>query len=201
MRRTPQCTVMGGRGDFDQFIPRKQWPDKELPEVPEVPQPAPSQASATATADRAQLIADLQTVHDSAANSLESMGSYACEVYLQNKVDTVLAKAGPGGTVCKVCIQKLTTTQNLRAHIISKHMKAKSPYKCQVCDQTFGSFYSLKLHLRQHSSSAKKYRCRICTKEYTTVGHYNEHEGTLRKTICFTLVLQSFPAREELEVP
>ena len=97
-----------------------------------MPQQAPSQASATATADRAQLIADLQTVHDSAANSLESMGINACEVYLQNKVDTVLAKPGPGDTVCKVCNQELTTTQNLRAHIISKHMKAKSPYKCQV---------------------------------------------------------------------
>ena len=63
-------------------------------EDPEEPHPVPSQASAAASADRAQLISDLQTVHDSAAKSLEAMGINACEVFLQNKVDTALAKAG-----------------------------------------------------------------------------------------------------------
>ena len=65
------------------------------------------------------------------------MGVNACEVYMQNRVDTVLAKTGPGDTVCQVCKEELKTTQNLRAHIISKHLKAKSPYKCQVCEETF----------------------------------------------------------------
>ena len=83
-----------------------------------MPQPVPSQA---ASADRAQLISDLQTIHDSAAKSLEAMGINACEVFLQNKVDTVLAKAGPGDTMCSICKQELTTTQSLRVHIISKH--------------------------------------------------------------------------------
>ena len=78
------------------------------------------------------------------------MGVNACECYVQHKMDTVLAKAGPGDTVCQVCKQDLKTTQNLRAHIISKHMKAKSPYKCQVCEETFGSAHALKLHLRKH---------------------------------------------------
>ena len=172
MRRMPQCTVMG---DLDQFVPRRQWPNKELLEVPEDPHPAPSQASATASADRAQLIADLQTVHDSAAKSLEAMGINACEVFLQNKVDAVLAKAGPGDTMCRICNQELTTTQSMRANIISKHMKSKSPLKCQECEESFGSSYALKMHLRKHSTSAKKYKCRICAKEYTTIGHYNEH--------------------------
>ena len=96
-------------------------------------------------------------------------------MFLQNKVDTVLAKAGPGDTTCSICNQELTTTQSLRAHIISKHMKSKSPFKCQECDESFGSSYALKMHLRKHSSSAKKYKGRICAKEYTTIGHYNEH--------------------------
>ena len=102
----------------------------------------------------------------------------AYEVFLQKKVDTVLAKAGPGDTMCSICKQELTTTQSLRAHIISKHMKAKSPFKCQECEETFGSSYTLKMHLRKHSCSSKKYRCRTCTKEYTSVGHYNEHMDT-----------------------
>ena len=122
------ATVYSDGGDLDQFIPRRQWPGKELPEVPEVPQPVPSPASAAASADRPQLISDLQTVHDSAAKSLEAMGINACEVFLQNKVDTVLAKAGPGATKCSICNQELTTSQSLMAHIISKHMKAKSPF-------------------------------------------------------------------------
>ena len=103
------------------------------------------------------------------------MGINACEVFLQNKVDTVLAKADPGDTKCSICNQELTTTQSLRTHIISKHVKARSPFKCQECEETFGSTYSLKMHLRKHFFSSKKYKCRICTKEYTTVGHYNEH--------------------------
>ena len=103
------------------------------------------------------------------------MGVNACEVYMQNRVDTVLAKTGPRDTVCQVCKQELKTTQSLRAHIISRYMKAKSLYKCQVCEETFGSTYILKLHLRKHSDSAKKYTCRICSKVYHTTGHYNEH--------------------------
>ena len=83
-----------GGGDLDQFVPRREWLDKPLPEVPEFPLPVPSQASATASADRAQMIADLQAVHDVSAKSLESMGVNACETYMQNKVDTVLAKTG-----------------------------------------------------------------------------------------------------------
>ena len=112
-------SVYSDGGDLDQFVPRRQWPDKELPEVPEEPHPVPSQASAAASADRAQLISDLQTVYDSAAKSLEAMGINACEMFLQNKVDTVLAKAGPGDTKCSICKQELTTTQSLRTHIIS----------------------------------------------------------------------------------
>ena len=85
-----QYTVtVGGGGDLDQFVPRREWSDKPLPEVPDFPHPAPSQASATASADRAQLIADLQAVHDASAKSLESMGVNACEFYMQHKVDTV----------------------------------------------------------------------------------------------------------------
>ena len=174
MKKTALYIVMGG-GDLDQLVPRREWPDKALPEVPEFPLPVPSQASATASADRAQLIADLQAVPDALAKSLESMGVNACEVYMQNRVDTVLAKTGPGDTICQVCKQELKTTQKLRAHIISRHMKTKSPYKCQVCEETFGSAYTLKLHLRKHSDSVKKYTCRICSKVYHTIGHYNEH--------------------------
>ena len=139
--------------DLDQFIPRRERPDKPLPEVPELSLTISTQASTTVSADRAQLIADLQAVHDATVKSLESMGVDVCKIYTQHRVDTVLAKADPGDTVCQICKNELKTTQNLRAHIISKHMGTKSPFKCQVCDETFGSAYALKLHLRKHSAS------------------------------------------------
>ena len=73
LKAEEDATIYSDSGDLDQLIPRRQWPDKELPEVPEVPQPAPTQASAKASADRAQLISDLQTVYDSATKSLEAI--------------------------------------------------------------------------------------------------------------------------------
>ena len=164
-------SVYSDGGDLDQFIPRREWPDVPLPEAPEPSVITLPQASTTVSADRAQLIADLQAVHDTTVKSLEAMGVNACEVYMQHRVDTVLAKAGPGDTECQLCKKELKTTQNLRAHIISKHMGTKSPFKCQVCDETFGRAYALKLHLRKHSANSKKYTCRSCNKVYFDIGH------------------------------
>ena len=168
-------SVYSDGGDLDQFVPRREWPDKPLPEAPEPSISSPDQAPTNVSADRAQLIADLQAVHDATVKSLEAMGVNACDDYMQYRVDTVLAKAGPGDTECQLCKKELKTTQNLRAHIISKHMGTKSPFKCQVCDETFGRAYALKLHLRKHSASSKKYTCRSCNKVYFDIGHYNEH--------------------------
>ena len=168
-------SVYSDGGDLDQFVPQREWPDKPLPEAPEPSISSPVQAPTTVSADRAQLIADLQAVHDATVKSLEAMGVNACEDYMQHKVDTILAKAGPGDTKCQICKKELKSTQNLRAHIISKHKGTKSPYKCQQCEETFGSTYALKLHMRRHSTSSKKYTCRVCTKVYFSIGHYNEH--------------------------
>ena len=100
-------SVYSDGGDLDQFIPRREWPDMPLPEVPEPSLTTPTQASTTVSADKAQLIADLQAVHDATVKSLESMGVNACEIYTQHRVDTVLAKAGPADTVCQLCKKKL----------------------------------------------------------------------------------------------
>ena len=168
-------SVYNDGGDLDQFVPQREWPDKPLPEAPEPSISSPVEAPTTVSADRAQLIADLQAIHDATVKSLEAIGVNASEDYMQHKVDTILAKAGPGDTKCQICKKELKSTQNLRAHIISKHMGTKSPYKCQQCEETFGSTYALKLHMRRHSTSSKKYTCRVCTKVYFSIGHYNEH--------------------------
>ena len=57
-------------GGLRPICPRRELLDKALPEVPEFPLPAPSQASVTASADRAQLTADLHAVYDASAKSL-----------------------------------------------------------------------------------------------------------------------------------
>ena len=168
-------SVYSDGGDLDQFVPRREWPEKPLPEALEPSISSPDQAPTNVSADRAQLIADLQAVHDATVKSLEAMGVNACDDYMLHKVDTVLAKAGPGDTKCQICKKELKSTQNLRAHIISKHMGTKSPYKCQQCEETCGSAYALKLHMRGHSTSSKKYTCRVCAKVYFRIGHYNEH--------------------------
>ena len=139
-------SVYSDGGDLDQFVPRREWPEKSLPEALEPSISSPDQAPTNVSADRAQLIADLQAVHDATVKSLEAMGVNACDDYMLHKVDTILTKAGPGDTKCQICKKELKSTQNLRAHTISKHMGTKSPYKCQQCEETFGSAYALKLH-------------------------------------------------------
>ena len=96
-------SVYSDGGDLDHFVPWREWPDKPLPEAPEPSISSPDQAPTTVSADRAQLIADLQAVHDATVKSLEAMGVNACEDYTQHKVDTVLTKAGPGDTKCQIC--------------------------------------------------------------------------------------------------
>ena len=61
-------SVYSDGGDLDQFIPRREWPDVPLPEAPEPSVITLPQASTTVSADRAQLIADLQAVHDTTVN-------------------------------------------------------------------------------------------------------------------------------------
>ena len=75
-------SVYSDGGDLDQFIPRREWPNRPLPEVPEPSLTTPTQASTTVSADRAQLIANLQAVHDATVKFLESMGVNACEIYM-----------------------------------------------------------------------------------------------------------------------
>ena len=99
-------------GDLDQFVPQRQWLDKPLPEAPE-PSISSVQGPTTVSADRAQQISDLQAVHDATVKSLEAMGVNACKDYMQYKVDTILAKAGPGDTKCQICKKELKSTQNL----------------------------------------------------------------------------------------
>ena len=78
-------SVYSDGGDLDQFVPRREWPDKPLPEAPEPSISSPVQAPTTVSADWAQLIADLQAVHDATVKSLEAMGVNACEDYMQHR--------------------------------------------------------------------------------------------------------------------
>ena len=106
---------------------------------------------------------------------LKSIVDSICKEYHEKQIQYVLEVVIPGDKTCKVCKMVLFNTQNLRAHIKSKHMKT-SEFTCKICDKNFGNKSTMKIHMRKHQEDAQKFPCNYCEKVFTTVGYRNEHE-------------------------
>ena len=111
--------------DLLNFIPRHQWPEVQLP-IPQAVPPAPPQSSASM-----ELVRGLQGTHDSAVHLLHTQGIGPCKVFRKNRV---LANVKPKQTKCRFCDKVCKSTQRLKVHIRSKHLR-NATFKCDVCDK------------------------------------------------------------------
>ena len=57
----------------------------------------------------------------------------------------------------------------------SINISSEKLYPCEICEKTFASYDSLKVHGRFHSGE-KPYSCSYCDKKFTTSGNLNGHK-------------------------
>ena len=86
---------------------------------------------------------------------------------------------------CKVCKEKFTSTENLKRHIKSEHMK--KGIVCSLCEDEFGDKYRLEEHLVKVHQKFKKFECSNCDKKFLLKWrlqkHMNIHSET-KKRMC-----------------
>ena len=145
--------------DFLDFIPRCQWPQVQLP-IPKATPPAPPQTGTSMV-----LVRGLQGTHDSSVHLLRTQGIDPCKVFRKNEADRILANFRPMQTKCRFCDRVCKSTQQLKAHIRSKHFR-DATFKCDICDKRFGEPYALSTHKKTHSSGGKKFLCAVCDKRF-----------------------------------
>ena len=155
--------------DLLEFVPRRQWPEIQLPAPqvvaqPDVPMPG----------NFPDLLQGLQASHDSAVNLLRTQGVDACQVYKNQDAATILSRIRPQDKECRYCKRICMTSQNLKAHIRSRHLRGAA-LKCPSCNKSFGAPFALKLHQKTHEEGGRKYLCAVCGKGFVNKSQVNEH--------------------------
>ena len=107
--------------DSLEFIPRCQWPEIQLPIPQASPPPQPSVNE--------ELKRGLQATHDSTVDMLHTQGVNPCQVYQEKDAITILANIWPQQVNCSFCNRVCKTTQKLKSHIRSHHLKAVASNK------------------------------------------------------------------------
>ncbi|XP_060535874.1 zinc finger protein 675-like [Cylas formicarius] len=79
---------------------------------------------------------------------------------------------------CKHCEEKFADVDTLTAHI--RMHRGKHPYPCRKCDQGFNTKEELEKHqpihvLRKLSTPVKRFRCDICSKEFSKLSDMERH--------------------------
>ena len=137
--------------DFLEFIPRHQWPDVQLP-VPQPPQPPQPSVNE-------EVLNGLQSTHDATVDMLCTQGLML--------VKYTMVK-------CSFCSRVCKTTQKLKVHIRSHHLKSTA-YNCSVCNKSFGDPYDLCQHKKSHVEGGRKFLCDVCGKGFVSKSQVNEH--------------------------
>ena len=126
--------------DLLEFILRCQWPEIQLPIPQAGPPPQTPQPSVYE-----ELMRGLQATHDSTVDMLCTQVVNPCQVYQEKDASTILANIRPQQVNCPFCHRVCKTTQKLKSHIRSHHLKA-AVYKFPISDKSCGDPYSLKQH-------------------------------------------------------
>ena len=118
---------------------------------------------------------DLLEQHHHLCKVMSTLDIDPCKKYRYSCAPAVLSRVRQGNKTCTICNKVCSTTQNLRIHIRSQHMK-DSRFKCSKCDHIARDAHSLRVHALTHEEAAKKHRCDQCPKSYYTKGHLNQHK-------------------------
>ena len=103
-----------------------------------------------------------------------TQGIDARQAYKEKDASTILAHIRPKEVKCSFFGRVCKTTQKLKAHIRSHHLRSAT-YKCPVCNKRFGDPYALSQHKKLHEEGGKKYLCAMCGKGFVTKSQVNEH--------------------------
>ncbi len=76
------------------------------------------------------------------------------------------------GHECDVCEKSFTTSGSLKIHM-RIHTNEK-PYECDVCEKSFSRSDTLKEHMRTHTNE-KPYECDVCEKRFTQSSNLKVH--------------------------
>ena len=155
--------------DLLEFIPRHQCPEIQLP----IPQAGPLSQPPQPSVNE-ELMRGLQATHDFTVDMLHTQGVNPCQVYQEKDASTILANIRPQQVSCSFCNRVCKTTQKLKSHVRSHHLKTAA-YKCPVCDRSCGDPYSLSQHKKTHLEASRKYLCAICCKGFESKSQVNEH--------------------------
>ena len=98
--------------------------------------------------------------------------------------------------VCLLCAKSFKYQRNLDTHINITHTKIDEP-QCQICDETFGTKFTLKRHLTEqhnitqfdhsiHAEEIKIFTCKVCDIVFKQKGNLKAHEITHMNDNRFT---------------
>ena len=160
--------------DFCGYSASKHFPDMQLP-VPGAPSVSDSAQQPTQCQFVPEhLISVIQGMHDEHVCFLKPLGRDPCSYFKEKDEAHILRALGPDVVVCPFCSRKCRSHQKLVSHCKRRHCQSLA-LKCTSCNKVFGDPYTLKIHMRLHSSSERVNKCNICGKAYLTKSKLNEH--------------------------
>ena len=127
------------------------------------------------------MLAMHQSIRDAHSNILKMAEKAGiqdlCTSEKQNVLENVLKNISAENLKCRVCKKTYSTTQHLRNHIKTKHIK-KTPYQCTTCLKYYGDSSALKEHELSHDPTARRYKCPYCPREFLKKSKLDQHQPT-----------------------
>lgn len=96
-------------------------------------------------------------------------------VHLKIKTDVIYS--------CPECMQVFANRQNLKRHMLKKHIQGINNYCCEHCKKYFRKINQLRSHMYQHTG-IKSFKCNKCFKEFITHYEKRKHMRCHKIYIC-----------------